>query len=87
MTPSKRSQLIQRTRTSASHLRGLAFNLPLSYEEKQEVYDAARNLEEAAHRVSLEEMDGATRELMVFAYAIVGISGFGLGVVVTLVFG
>lgn len=84
MTPSKRSQLIQRTRSSASCLRGLAYTSPLSYEEKQDMYDAAKNLEEAAHRISLDDYDGQTRELILFAYALVGVSGAVVGVIATL---
>jgi hypothetical protein len=48
------------------------------------MYDAAKNLEEAAHRISLDDYDGQTRELILFAYALVGVSGAVVGVIATL---
>jgi hypothetical protein len=48
------------------------------------MYNAAQNLEEAAHRISLDEYDGQTCELILFAYALVGVSGVAVGVIATL---
>jgi hypothetical protein len=48
------------------------------------MYNAAQNLEEAAHRISLDDYDGQTRELILFAYLLANVSGAAIGVIATL---
>lgn len=80
-----RSQMIQRMRNSAQLVRGFAYQMPaLSEQDRTDLYDVAQILEESAHRISLDDLSESTRELMLFAYALVGLSGAGIGVIATL---
>jgi len=80
----KRSQLIQRMKSRASTTRGLANSLPLNDTECEYLYEASDALDEGAHHISLDDMSESTRELMLFACALVGVSGAGIGVIATL---